>query len=261
MTRRGIIPKPVPAEPAEKKNKMSFIKISHSKSDPGGQNTKASRGRPKFNTFNTADRLRESSALPMPSNIPKGRKSVFKEEGLGVSEHSVQKRRATIGPEGLDEKRLEEIARTGGSESEELLITTTTKRRHSEGPAEDTTPKAGGGAGVKRWLSKKLTQGEKRPKIKPAASALPPSSVASLSRVSAIALLIAVVLPSSSYHNGRQTVALSGADAALIRTPPENAHHYWSRQDNSPTDVCGRWAGQCKSNRWRLEMDEEGVWY
>lgn len=56
-----------------------------------------------------------------------------------------------------------------------------------------------------------------------------------------IALLIAIVLPTISYNNGRQKVEISGADAGVIR-PTRMA--IIENRDNSPTDVCTRWAGQ-----------------
>ncbi|KAK7755468.1 hypothetical protein SLS62_002397 [Diatrype stigma] len=179
----------------------------------------------------------------MESGIPKGRKSIFKEEGLGVSERNVQPRRASTGLEQETEARefIEiEAAAADAPESTSERAQTQKKRRRSEGQQDES--KNGGGVGVTRWLSK-LAKGEKRPKIKLTASATPPpSSVAGLSRAAVIALLIAVVLPSFSYSNGRQTVPVGGAEAALIRTrTPGNTH--LPRQD-SPTDVCARWAGQ-----------------
>jgi hypothetical protein len=48
-----------------------------------------------------------------------------------------------------------------------------------------------------------------------------------------IAMLIALVLPTFSYYNGRSRVEISGADAGVI-----------AKRQNSPTDVCRRWAHQ-----------------
>lgn len=231
---------------------MTCTKIHHTISDPGGHK-QTFRGRPRFNSLVTSDRLRESYALPMASSIPKGRKSIFKEEGLGVSERNVEPRRASTGLEQeLETREFDEIAVTAAAAAETPEPTrertqTQNKRRHSEGGQQDESKDGGsGGVGVTRWLSK-LAKGQKRPKIKLTASATPPpSSVAGLSRAAVIALLIAVVLPSSSYSNGRQTVPVGGAEAALIgaRTPG-NTYTHPPRQ-NSPTDVCARWAGQCK---------------
>ncbi|KAL8370111.1 hypothetical protein RB595_000471 [Gaeumannomyces hyphopodioides] len=103
------------------------------------------------------------------------------------------------------------------------------------------------------WFSK-LPMG-RRPRIKAAASAPPPPTVTSLSRVTMIAMLIAVVLPAFSYNNGRRKVEISGADAGVINGPSGRQRGWWQHQDrgqgsslvpraNSPTQVCTRWAHQ-----------------
>ncbi|EJT68665.1 hypothetical protein GGTG_13759 [Gaeumannomyces tritici R3-111a-1] len=103
------------------------------------------------------------------------------------------------------------------------------------------------------WFSK-LPMG-RRPRIKAAASAPPPPTVTSLSRVTMIAMLIAVVLPAFSYNNGRQKVGVSGADAGVVNSPRGRRWEWWQHQDrdrgsalvpraNSPTQVCTRWAHQ-----------------
>ncbi len=165
------------------------------------------------------------------SNIPKGRKSIFKEEGLGVSEHNVQPRRASTGVEDNEEKVSDEIT---GVEPESAALA---QRIHSQGQEESK------GAGVTRWLSK-LASGTRRPRIKSAAGAPRPSSTMGLSGAPMIVLLIVIILSAFSCESGRQTLAGSGADAAVIRTPDTT---HLARQ-NSPTNVCARWAGQCKSS-------------
>lgn len=62
-----------------------------------------------------------------------------------------------------------------------------------------------------------------------------------------IALLIAIVLPTISYNNGRKKVEISGADAGVIK-PSRIA--IIENRDDSPTDVCTRWAGQSKGSRF-----------
>ncbi|RYP62504.1 hypothetical protein DL771_009712 [Monosporascus sp. 5C6A] len=158
----------------------------------------------------------------MSSNIRKGRRSIFREEGLEISDHGVESPRRTS---------------TGAGEKD--TRGNTALRSESTRPSERRSPEAQDESkGITRWLSKKLGSG-KRPRLIKSATSGPPSA-AVLSRVSTIALLIAVVLPSSSYNNGRQTAKISGAEAAVI-TDPENV--LVARQ-NSPTDVCTRWAGQ-----------------
>ncbi|RYP48246.1 hypothetical protein DL768_005853 [Monosporascus sp. mg162] len=158
----------------------------------------------------------------MSSKIRKGRRSIFREEGLEIIDHGVEpQRRASAGV------------------GEEASRENTGLRSESTRPSEQRSAEAQRESkGITRWLSKKLGPG-KRPRLVKSATSGPPSA-AVLSRVSTIALLIAVVLPSSSYNNGRQTAKISGAEAAVISTP-ENA---LAARQNSPTDVCTRWAGQ-----------------
>ncbi|KAI5925344.1 hypothetical protein F4810DRAFT_75275 [Camillea tinctor] len=198
---------------------MTFAKVSHSKSDPGGQ--QYAPNRPSFNSLITSDRLRESSKLsviPMASNIRKGRKSIFKETGL------YQESEGREASASFEEREFGEIT---GLNVEPP--STTGQLISSEN---------GASKGKTRWLSKLATA--RRPRIKTAASAPPPIALG-LHRLTMIALLIAVVLPALSYHNGRQKVKISGADAGVITRTPSTV---LERQQNSPTQVCTRWAGQ-----------------
>ena len=240
---------------------MILTKIRHNISDPGGQQqqqkrkrTATTKERPKFNSFDTSDRLRESSAFVVPmagsNSISKGRRTIFLEEGLGVSGRSVQPRRQSTGLgeieyaqthrgrdfdeiTGIRSESAEDLCSDGGDRSGERRTS-----EHRIGSVQDESFK---GAGMTRWLSK-LTPGSRRPRIRSATSAHPPPSPVTMTRVAMIALLILVIFPSSSYYNGRQKVALGGADAAIIDTTRST---HWARQD-SPTDICARWAGQCE---------------
>ncbi|KAI1641114.1 hypothetical protein F4809DRAFT_636885 [Biscogniauxia mediterranea] len=198
---------------------MSFAKVFHSKSDPGGQ--QHAPHRPTFNSHITSDRLRESSRLPvvpMASNIRKGRKSIFREMGL---DQEGNEREVSAS---FEEREFGEI--TG------LNVEPT--------PATDQTLSSGNEAskGRTRWLSKLASA--RHPRIKTAASAPPPTAIG-LHRLPMIALLIAVLLPAISYNNGRKKVEVSGADAGVIKKTPAIV---LERQQNSPTEVCTRWAGQ-----------------
>ncbi|RYO89253.1 hypothetical protein DL764_008609 [Monosporascus ibericus] len=158
----------------------------------------------------------------MSSNIRKGRRSIFREEGLEISDPGVEPPRRTS---------------TGAGEKESRE--TTGLKSESTRPSEQRSPEAQDESkGITRWLSKKLGPG-KRPGLIKSATSGPPSA-AILSRVSTIVLLIAVVLSSSSYNNGRQTAKISDADAAVTSTPG----NVLAGRQNSPTDVCTRWAGQ-----------------
>ncbi|KAI2620667.1 hypothetical protein GGS26DRAFT_601619 [Hypomontagnella submonticulosa] len=201
---------------------MTFTKISHSCSDPRTQQNAT--GRPRFNSQVTSDRLREGSRLPtfpMVSNIRRGRQSIFKE--VGLTEEEEQER------QDMASDKYEE-----GTASEKMeSASETTSPVERKAPESENTSKAKPG-----WLSRLAPT--RRPRIKTASSA-PPPTTAGLHRLSMIALLIAIVLPTISYNNGRKKVEISGADAGVI--PPASNPTIETR-DNSPTDVCTRWAGQ-----------------
>ncbi|OTA99675.1 hypothetical protein M426DRAFT_27282 [Hypoxylon sp. CI-4A] len=208
---------------------MTFTKLSHSKSEPRGQQN----GRPRFNSQLTADRLRESSRLPvipMVSNIRKGRRSMFKEVGLIEEEREDQQdmERDNMAEETREEVHEEREPSARLQSASEA--TSPVERRDSD--KEDSSK------GKSRWLSKLAPT--RRPRIKSASSA-PPPTIAGLHRLSMIALLIAIVLPTISYNNGRKKVEISGADAGVIRPTPSAI---LKPRDDSPTDVCTRWAGQ-----------------
>ncbi|XXG98951.1 RNAPII degradation factor [Hypoxylon texense] len=202
---------------------MTFTKISHRNSAPGNQESAVTR--PRFNSLVTSDRLRESSklpSLPMVSNIRKGRRSMFKEVGLLEEEREDQSQH--MAPEKYEESDPGERV---GSASE----ATSPVEKKSSDREEDSKGKS-------RWFSKLAPT--RRPRIKTASSA-PPPSFAGLHKLSMIALLIAIVVPTISYNTGRKKVEISGADAGVIR--PSRIPIIENR-DNSPTDVCTRWAGQ-----------------
>ena len=83
----------------------------------------------------------------------------------------------------------------------------------------------------KPWYAK-LASSKSRPRIRSTSSA-PPGTISGLQRFTLIAMLIAVVLPTFSWCKGRSMVGFSGADAGVI-----------VKRENSPTDVCTRWAHQ-----------------
>jgi hypothetical protein len=180
--------------------------------------------RPRFDSKITSDRLREGSGLSpiqMVSNIKKGRKSVFREVGLDDDEE-VRK-----SFDSCDERDFGEI--TGLATEPNSPV----DGRTDNHDADDAKGKT-------RWFSK--LGPVKRPRIKSAASA-PPPTVASLHRFTTIALLIAVVLPAISFNSGRKKVEISGADAGVIKKAPGII---LNDRATSPVDVCLRWAHQCR---------------
>ncbi|KAI8629058.1 hypothetical protein F5Y19DRAFT_484987 [Xylariaceae sp. FL1651] len=193
-------------------------------SDLGGQSH--TRERPQFNSKVTSDRLRESSRyvkLSMSGRIRKGRRSVFREIGLDNDAESTEHHH--------DKPSFEEKERGETMELSSEPMPLTQERKDSIG-GESRQEKTG-------WLSKLASR--KRPRIKSAATA-PPPTTGGLHRLSMTALCIAVVLPAISYNNGRQKVDISGADAGVIRDPV--SRHIVEDRANSPTDVCMRWAAQ-----------------
>ncbi|KAI0002798.1 hypothetical protein F4779DRAFT_622099 [Xylariaceae sp. FL0662B] len=198
---------------------MTFTKLSQYNSDSRGRQEAPER--PTFNSHVTGDRLRESSNLPsfsMASNIRKGRRSIFKEVGLSEERDG---QRDPAGSSG--EKQFGEVTGLSSKAMQE-----NDRRAPVEGDSS---------GGRSNWLSKLAPA--RRPRIKSTASAPPPTT--GLHGLSMITLLIIVVLPAISYNNGRRTVEISGADAGIIRTPPNAV---LENRETSRTDVCTRWSGQ-----------------
>ena len=100
-------------------------------------------------------------------------------------------------------------------------------------------------SGKQPWYSRIVRN--RRPQI-PVSNA-PPATVASISRMTMIALLIAVVLPGFGYNNGKGLVDINGADAGVVRD--RQVQSSIERRASSPTDVCKRWSHQGK-HKWEL---------
>lgn len=83
----------------------------------------------------------------------------------------------------------------------------------------------------KPWYTK-LANRKGRPMIRTAPAA-PPAAMSSFQRFTMLAMLIAVVLPAFSWRSGDTTVELNGAGAGAV-----------TRREDSPTNVCTRWALQ-----------------
>jgi hypothetical protein len=198
----------------------------HNKSEPGDQ--RPSRERPRFNSLVTADRLEEGSrfsGLPRTSKIRKGRRSVFREVGL---EDEGKHIRTSDAAQSRQEERLSQASMKRSSSGS---ISPKYERKDSIG-GTPTSEKP-------RWLSRLASV--KRPKIKSAATT-PPRAMSGIHRLTLIAVLIAVFLPAIRYNNGHQKVEVNGADAGVIKEPIVKSG--LETRDNSPTDVCKRWAAQ-----------------
>lgn len=174
------------------------------------------------------------------SSIRKGRRSIFKEIGLGDDHDEYDNnpygaRAGSAASRMMSEREFHEIIGLSFEEQHANPPSRSRRRRDSsDDEGGDDMPKTRLG-----WLSK---LSPKRPKIKSAAGA-PPSAVSGLHRLSMIALLIAVFIPAISYRHGYEQVEISGADAGVI--PVKRDIVLDSRAD-SPVDVCLRWAHQCE---------------
>ncbi|KAI0900035.1 hypothetical protein F4806DRAFT_276475 [Annulohypoxylon nitens] len=162
----------------------------------------------------------------MANKIREGRQSMFFEVGLFEGED-----------EGQQDQQLQDMT----SESHEPNEPSERMESTSEiaSPIEKkTSDREDSSGGKSKWLSKLAPK--RRPKIKTASSARPPPFAGRYS-FTMIVLLIAIVLPTISFNNGRKKIEISGADAAVTKLP-----HTVILEDrqNSPTSVCTRWAGQ-----------------
>ncbi|KAK5653939.1 hypothetical protein OQA88_7864 [Cercophora sp. LCS_1] len=233
---------------------MSFVNSSKCPSDPELPPRPAAR--PRFHHQNTNDRIRESSDRPnsfhIVSKIKKDRKSVFKEIGLDSDEpalsYSSEREFGEI--TGLAPPRTPPYASAseraaqdtesddGRSDPDKPLVQEQEQRQdEDESIRSPTSPSSS----QKPWYSR-LTP-TRRPKIRTAATA-PPPSMGGLSRLSTLALLIAIVLPGFSYYNGRQTVSLNGADAGVIQQRPKGFGPVLENRADSPIQACKRWSQQ-----------------
>lgn len=168
---------------------------------------------------------------------------MFKELGLDTDGH-------TTYTNGITESQFAELT---GLASASIDRTSEHKSERSRGeddrrPQELQSPRGANSQNVspqsrtstssKPWYSKLVTG--RRSRIKTAGSATPPT-MASLTRLSSVALLVAVVLPGFSYYNGREKVPLSGADAGVIN---RNTKPVLDMRADSSTAVCKRWSQQ-----------------
>ncbi len=165
--------------------------------------------RPRFNHQNTGDRIREGSgrvlSFSMVSKIRKDRKSVFREIGLDTD----------IAEQYRDEKEFGELTGLSPATTADNISVrgyNDKDRRDSHSSQDEPFSPRSPTIKDRAWYSKLTTR---RPRIKTAASA-PPSTISSMSRFTAIALVIGVALPGFSYYNGH------GAVAGVIRPSPRS---------------------------------------
>lgn len=203
--------------------------------------------RPKFHHRCTNDRIREGfgrpSSFSMSSKITKNRKSVFRELGLDTDEPRVPGSgeheyggHGLVSPTRTHAPELSNDDTISGRESD-----TETHRAEQQMQADENEPPTSPSTSRRPWYSR-LTP-SRRPRIKTVSSA-PPPSLSTFARLSAIALLIAVVLPGFSYFKGHQEVAFSAVDAGVIQNKSGASSPVLELRAESPTKVCKRWAHQ-----------------
>ncbi|KAH7326621.1 hypothetical protein B0I35DRAFT_139937 [Stachybotrys elegans] len=187
--------------------------------------------RPQFHHQITSDRLRESSRVWIPpfamnTKIRKGRRSIFKELGLD-DDRACDPSAAPHSPSPQREKRTlvqdsppnPATERRGKDRSQETNPESPRQRQRTDSMS-------------KPWYSRLPGTKSSRPRIATSSSA-PVGAASGLHRFTMVALLIAIVIPTFGYYNGQTKVDMSGADAGVIQ-----------KRQNSPIDVCTRWAHQ-----------------
>lgn len=207
-------------------------------------------GRPQFNSQLTSDRLREGSSFVCPpfkmgGCIRKGRRSVFKEVGL---EYDIAYLSPSVSPtisgkgrhvSFMTPDKEKDFVDIAGAESEaESQEHQEQESDQNDNPSIENgsqnrpqSPTQQPALPSKPWYAR-LANSKGRPRVR-STSAAPPGTISGLQRFTLLAMLIAVVFPTFGWHNGRRTVEISGADAGLVTT-----------REQSPTDVCARWAFQ-----------------
>lgn len=186
----------------------------------------------------------------MTSKITKRRTSVFRELGLDTNEPTspysaghefaqltgLTPATSSHAPEPANYNASEDNGDNGGEIEGERRAQQ--RRDHRDGnQSEPTSPSAC----QRPWYSR-LTSA-RRPRIKTVSSA-PPPSMSAITRISSIALLIAVLLPGLSHFRGHDEVAPVVADAGVIHTKAAEAGPVLEPRADSPTKVCKRWAHQ-----------------
>lgn len=249
---------------------MSFVKTpSCPLTNPDDPTADPSR-RPKFNSQNTQDRLREGEKRPfMFNNIKKNRKSVFREVGLASEDTNALSPRAVLGDpisfvEGerhpvvpaasaglapLDTKSVELGCTTAAipqneehspadrdyhkdeQQNSSVPLSPESVRRLPPHDTSQTSPQSP--THKPRWYAKLGTG--RRPRVRVGSGSNPPTSpLLGISTMTMFALAVAVMAPTMLGRGGQES-AVGVADAGVI-----------APRATSPTDVCARWAQQSK---------------
>lgn len=184
----------------------------------------------------------------MGGNIRKGRRSVFKETGLD-DEFSSESKTSHSGSENEHELYTVNDERSFGvitglqterqdlaaskSESPQRLSKEQKRRERSDSGGSATKLRRRQNSDPDQPWYARLYKSDGRPRVQ-AASDAPPGGSTGVPRFTMIALLIAIIIPALSLSNSAEgRKGASVANAGPI-----------GRRDDSPTDVCIRWAHQ-----------------
>lgn len=210
--------------------------------------------RPQFNSQKTSDRLREGTFFETRpfimggGNIRKGRRSVFKETGLDDEEHTSYHKTSSSSSSNDHELYTVNDEKSFGiitglrSELPSDPKPSSPTRESSDEQHKHKRNTSNGGTRLRRrqnsdperpWYAK-LYKNEGRPRVQ-SASGAPPGGGNGLARFTMIAMLIAIVIPAFNLRSspaGGKSASIADAGPVMIK------------REDSPTDVCIRWAHQ-----------------
>lgn len=165
---------------------------------------------------------------------------MFKELGLDTDGH-------TAYTNGLTDKEFAKLTglasadtdRSSEHDSEPPGGSEGRRRQEPQGADnQNVSPQSQSTLNSKPWYSKLVAP--RRPRIKTSASA-PPPTMSTFTKLSSVALFVAVLLPGFSYYNGRENAPANGADAGVIN---RNVKPVLDIRADGSTDVCKRWSQQ-----------------
>jgi hypothetical protein len=229
---------------------MPYVQLPKSWSDP--EIPPGRPGRPRFHHRCTEDRLREGLGRPpsfsMSNKIAKERKSVFKELGLDTNQPKefTPNEREFSESEGLASPTSGHAPGSANRNVDDDGQNKTARRptRQDDSRVEPRTEPTSPESSQRPWYSR--LPRVRRPRIKSVSSA--PPSMSTITRLSSVVLLIAILLPGFSYYQSREEAAPTLAEAGVIQTTAAESRPILERE-NTPTEVCKRWAhqGECRS--------------
>ncbi|EAQ87800.1 hypothetical protein CHGG_04419 [Chaetomium globosum CBS 148.51] len=198
-------------------------------------------GRPRFHHRCTEDRLREGLGRPpsfsMSNKIAKERKSIFKELGLDTNQPKefISNEKDYGETKGLASPASIHAPESANRNADDAGRRETARRlTHGEedGRVEPQSEPASPSPSQRPWYSR--LPRVRRPRIKSVSSA--PPSMSTITRLSSVALLIAVLLPGFSYYQSREETASNLAEAGVIQTTTVESRPYPREKKHADRD-------------------------